>query len=114
MLMKAAAKVVCDVVFPVRKRSGAAESAHDRTGFASHACFHFIAVDRAPALIQFPSKLKNSCFQRFLRFFRKFVGSEDAPGSRSDDQYIVIHLYTGLSVRFTGSSCRPVDYIIEG
>ena len=49
MLVKSSAEVVGDIVFSIGKRTGTAETAHDRAGFATDTGFYFFAVDGAVA-----------------------------------------------------------------
>ena len=90
--MQAAAEIVRNIVFPVRKSAGAAESAHDGTGFAADAVFYFIPVDRAFSPVQRIPKFKYADFQRCLRLLVQFIGGENPARSRADDQHIIIHL----------------------
>ena len=45
MLVKSSAEVVGDIVFSIGKCTGAAETAHDRAGFAADTGFYFFTVD---------------------------------------------------------------------
>ena len=96
MLVQAAAELVRDVVFPVGKRAGPAEAAHDRAGLATYAAFDFVPVNRAFSLFKRLPELQHRNLQRPLCFFRQFPCSEDAPRACADDQNVVIHIFLPL------------------
>ena len=122
MLMEAPAEIIGDIVFPVGECTGAAESAHDRAGFAPYAAPDLFPVDRAFAFIQRISQFEHADLHWFPGSAGQFIGCEDPSGSCPDDQNIIIHFCSILSAR---SDCFPlrracaeasadfVDYSIE-
>ena len=112
MLMQAAAEIVRNIVFPVRKGAGAAESAHNGAGFAADAVFHLVPVDRAFSPVQRVPEFKYADLQRCLRLLVQFIGGEDPARSRTDDQHIIIHLvqpqsFCSVDSLSTAVSCPP-------
>ena len=98
ILIKGAAEIVGNVVFPVRKCAGTAEAVHDGTGRTTDAVFDFFAVDRA-----FSTRKRSSCFQnRHLQRriqLHQFISRENTAGTGADDHHIVKHSF---AFRFFG------------
>ncbi len=93
MLVKSTAEIIRNIIFTVRKRSGASEAAHNRAMLASYTAFYFNTVDRAMSLFKRISGLEYSNLEFGIKL-HKFVCGVDTAGACSDDYYIIFHLIT--------------------
>ena len=91
IFIQRAAEIVGDVIFAVRKRTGAAKAAHDRAGFAADAAFYLVAVNGAAALAEGMTGFKHAHLQ--LRgALGKLKSGKNAAGACADYNDIILHI----------------------
>ena len=89
MLVQSTTKIICDIVFSVRKSTCPAKTTHNRTALAGNTALYFLSVDRTFSLSKLMSCLKNRYFAvRIL--LDKLICSEDTSRSCSNDYHIII------------------------
>ena len=99
MFVQTAAEIVGYIIFPVRKRSRAAEARHNRAGFAVNAGFDFFAVDRALSLIERMPRFENGYIEIFVREFVRGVNSARARAHYNDVVFLCVrHISVLLKV----------------
>ena len=92
MFVQRAAEVVGDIVFTVRKRACAAESAHDRAAFAVDTGFDLLAVDGTFALFEAVTRLEYRCLEARVQLLQ-LIGRENTARARPDnDNIVMFHL----------------------
>ena len=96
MFVQSAAEVVGDIIFAVRKRTGAAETAHDGTGLAVDTCLHLFAVDRTSALCEAVACFKYRRLEARIELLQ-LIGRKNPSGTRADnDNIVMFHHETSL------------------
>ena len=95
ILKQRTAKVVGDIVLAVRKRTGAAKSAHDGTGITPDTTLDLLSVDGTFPPAQFVSRLEQRNLQLRLQP-GQLVGRKNPAGSCSDDNHIIFHTHPPL------------------
>ena len=90
ILKEGAAKVVGNIIFAVRKRTGTAESTHNATALAADTGFYLLAINRTVALMQAMTCFKYGDLQLGL-LLDQFIRSKNTAGAGADNNNIVIH-----------------------
>ena len=90
VFIKCTAKIVGNIILPVRKGTCTAKTAHNRTAAAANAAFDPVPINRTVPLAQCMPCLKYSHLQLRLVLYQ-LISRKNTAGTGSDNDHIIIH-----------------------
>ena len=96
IFIQRSAKIIGNVIFPVRESACTAKAAHNAAAFAANTGFHLLSIDGTVPLAQRMARLKYSNLQLRLAL-HQFICRENSTGACSNNNDIILHCISSLS-----------------